>query len=307
MSTKTRRIISLLLLLIMLPCFTLSSSAMTPSEPTHIQSSRSYGVIFPSECGVVIEGQTITYDIPTLPVIDTEAMVVEEYTGSVTTEYTLYNPTESEMRLSVVLPLSKIPSYDYGYTEPDVEKYTVATDGVAVDGFAPLNTPSDDRICVEYGYEIVIPPLSRVVHTVTAPIYPKVETAYEPPTYFYEYSFYEENAAMFSGEITVNINTTYHIIPNEYYAFEKTDDGYSLTMPASESFDDGTGYIAGGVYFTLCESEDPENVQKTLFANSVVFIVLIILLSPLITVFAVIYSIISGIVSTLSGFLGFFV
>jgi hypothetical protein len=62
-------------------------------------------------------------------------------------------------------------------------------------------------------------------------------------------------------------------------------------MPPSESFDDGTGYIAGGVFFTLCESENPEIVEST----SVLEILLVILI-PLVLISLIIYSIIAGVV-----------
>ena len=460
MKPNTKKLISVLLLFVMLPCFVLPSAAMSPSPPTNIVGGMSYGGKISTESGVVIENQTITYDISTFPTFDSEAMVVEEYTGSVTTEYTLYNPTDSKVDVKLYSPFSKSANYYsnfgdeitkysisidgssgtitlrhgyYDYSDPyesitnildeftenefvspdlPVTKYTFKQTGIEEEGAYlafdlnilsfnkssfffdldvekrlqkqstyrlsmpaveneetfdmlvigdPLTTPpiwnvyqnklvndasmaegkielvghetmtlldylltfrdpsleiSDvdwynmavvgiQRYMMErYGFysmknirmdgfivgsiyfcDLSILPGERATVRITAPIYPEIETNYDPPTFFYQYDLYTDNAQLFSGNITVNINTPYYIIPNEFYAFEKTNEGYSLTMPASESFDDGTGYIAGGVFFTLCEAEEPKNISQNTLSNLLgVLIVVFIILLPVIIV-----------------------
>lgn len=461
MKPNIKKLISLLLLFVMLPCFVLPSAAMSPSPPTNIVGGKSYGGKVSTESGVVIENQTITYDISTFPTFDSEAMVVEEYTGSVTTEYTLYNPTDSKIDVKLYSPFSKSANY-YGNFGDEITKYSISVDGSSgtitlrhgsydysnpyrtitniLDEFAesefvspdlpvtkytfkqtgieeegaylafdfdrillgrncfcfnvkaemksqtkntyrismpavengetfdifvigdPLTTPPiwnvyqnklvNDASMAEgkielvghetmtlldylltfrdpsleisdvdwynmafmdietimmhhYGYyymgylqdrlindvnsiyfcDLSILPGERATVRITAPIYPEIETNYDPPTFFYQYDLYTDNAQLFSGNITVNINTPYSIIPNENYAFEKTDEGYSLTMPASESFDDGTGYIAGGVFFTLCEVEEPTNISQSASSDLLgVLIVVFIILLPVIIV-----------------------
>lgn len=461
MKPNIKKLISVLLLFVMLPCFVLPSAAMTPSPPTNIVGGKSYGGKISTESGVVIENQTVTYNISTFPTFDSKAMVVEEYTGSVTTEYTLYNPTDSKIDVKLYSPFSHNGKH-YFNSDPEISKHSVSVEGAignvalrhsynnyndpheistsiqdeyiesefvspdlpvtkytfkqtgieeeeaylafdfdrillgrncfcfnvevekksqnkntyrismpavengeTFDIFVigdPLTTPPvlnvyqdkpwygtvtaegnieligqesmtlldylltfrdpsleisdvdwynmaimdiEPILIRHYGYyymgylqdrlindvnsiyicDLSILPGERATVRITAPIYPEIETNYDPPTFFYQYDLYTDNAQLFSGNITVNINTPYSIIPNENYIFEKTDEGYSLTMPASESFDDGTGYISGGVFFTLCEVEEPRNISESVWSNLLgVLIVVFIILLPVIIV-----------------------
>ena len=80
------------------------------SPPTLYQGSRSTGTHMPIESDIVIEKQAITFDISEFPKEHTTEEYVG-YDGTVTTEYTIYNPTDSEITFRAALPFSLIPDY----------------------------------------------------------------------------------------------------------------------------------------------------------------------------------------------------
>ena len=136
-------------------------------------------------------------------------------------------------------------------------------------------------------YEITLAPGERVVNTINVPIYPSIETEYNPYTYQYSYILFQGNAEMFTGKINVNINTPYYLIDGD--GFEKTDGGYSMTMDAMETLSDGSSVIYDRFEFTLCESENPEEIGKDGLT------ILAILLLPIILVITVVNAISTGI------------
>lgn len=265
MTAKSRKIISILLLTFMLPCFILPTSATAPSEPTQLHGAASFGILFEEESPIVIEKHTVTYNIPELPTYD-EDNNVSNCEGNVVTEYLLYNPTQVEVTITAILPMSTTPYYLSPTEQQEDSLYTVTINGERLnDEILSLKNIenyhevySEENFYNGYIYEITLSPGERVKTAVTAPIYPSIETAYEPATYFYIYSFPYVNADMYTGDVEVKLNTPYCIIPNEYHNFEKIDGGYSYDFLAKEDFSDGTGYISGGFFFTMCEVENPE-------------------------------------------------
>ncbi len=445
------KIIAIILLCFMLPCFIIPSSAMAPLPPTEIFGKRSFGVRFPTDAGLIIENQTVSFDLSDPSVYDSKEEIVD-YRGSVTTDYTLYNPTDKPVTLKLGYILNRFPNDTTGESRIEREKYRILIDGEEITPelrhgiyYAPYSPDDDfseiihdelinDEFCspnmtvtkytfrqsdvekdyagigfvvssnkisgrclylgdkvhdarennnlfsfkipaVENGetfdiyvfgeeldsvpswrvytsvredtmasgkielvsketlnlydyllsyydpslgisendffnmeaaqislrikkdfryitfedlkssfadtavagyvYEITIAPGERVHHTITAPVYPTVETAMNPETFYYAYDFYPENAEMFSGKINININTPYYIISNnDYYSFEKTENGYSLTLSPIEQNEDGFGTVHGGVFFTLCESENPETKDNDM---GPVFVIIILI------------------------------
>ena len=123
-----------------------------------------------------------------------------------------------------------------------------------------------------YIYNITIEPGARVTNTLTGPIYPHIETRYDPYTYSYEYLLFHGNADMFTGQINVKVDTPYYLLGDN--GFVKTDNGYSLTLNAKDTIDENSGVTYGGIRFTLCESENPEEVKNN---NSTGWLMLLIL------------------------------
>lgn len=89
-----------------------------------------------------------------------------------------------------------------------------------------------------YEYEITIPPHEEIVNTVTAPIYPDLDTQYHECKYTYLLSPAQTWADF--GSLEVVVNTPYYLRDNDN--FEKTENGYKA------SFD---GLPDGELNFTL--------------------------------------------------------
>lgn len=455
MKKSAKIVISVLLLFAIIPIATVPSSAMTPLPPTVLLGNHARGTRFPTESGILIENQSITYNLSELPDYEDDS-ATDRYSGSVTTEYSLYNPTEQDITLKLSYIMDRAPGESYyteretevskyslmingetvqpsvrhglflvyqstkeaslfdiiqdeyiddGYCGPDmtITKYTFKQSGVteehaklgfnihrddsygrcfylgkdsytssriantvglrmpavengstfevyvfgndlddfpewtvytayydesettegkieligketlsfseyvfsyydtelgisevdffnmaagemstcinSAEGLAPLDKLHNsfkDFAVTGYIYEITIPAGERLVHTAVAPAYPTIETAMEPRTYEYNYDFYTENAIMFTGNIDIKIITPYYLINNDHYAFEKTEDGYSLSLTPIEKIDEYSHATHGGVFFTLCESENPEKVETNFGALVIILIIILI-------------------------------
>ena len=450
---KRKSLIAALVLFTLLPMTILPSSAMTPIPPSLLDGAAYSSAQMPSESGVVIENQSVTFDLGNFPDInDTDG--AKKYSGTVTTEYTLFNPTDTEITLRVAYPIADTPTYLYGidaksdaalhsitvnnekinpelrygidydvyssnyshlgsiisdeyisnefcspemtvtkytfkqtgvkqsgaYIGFDVKKYGQLTgsciylgeyanawdvnydyrrfhiiagengstfdmyvfgkdlgslpkwkiykdfhlrDGDEIDGkieFVSKETTTfseyvsnyyDESLGISeldwfnmaateigtaikseqvytplYGlrggflsyrakgfiYDITIAPGARVTHTITGPIYPHIETKFNPYTYSYEYNLFYPNADMFTGQINVKVNTPYYMLEGK--DFTRTDGGYSLTLNAKDKIDGNSEVTYGGINFTLSESENPEEVKNN---NSTGWLILLIL------------------------------
>ena len=438
---KCKSLIAALILFTLMPMTVLPSSAMTPLPPTLLDGAAYSGAQMPSESGVIIENQSVTFDIGDFPDID-DTDGAKKYSGSVTTEYTLFNPTDKEITLKIAYPVADMPTYlysidaksdaslhsitvngekidaelrhclDYSIYDSDnsnfrsiisdeyisnefcspemtVTKYTFKQSGIKQSGayigfdvkkygeltgsciylgeyahawdvkdgyrrfhiiagengstfdmyvfgkdlgslpkwkiYKNLHLRDGDEIegkiefvsketttfleyvsgyydeslgiseldwfnmaATEIGtaikndqvytsisglrdgfkslrakgfiYDITIEPGARVTNTLTGPIYPHIETRYDPYTYSYEYLLFHGNADMFTGQINVKVDTPYYLLGDN--GFTKTDDGYSLTLNAKEKIDENFDVIQGGINFTLSEFENPKEVKK---------------------------------------------
>lgn len=99
-----------------------------------------------------------------------------------------------------------------------------------------------------YEYEITIPPHQSIVNTVSAPVYPSVNSAYEPPIFSYAYLLSPASTWASFGKLEIIINTPYYVTESSIDGFARTTDGYSLTI-------DGLPDVE--LEFTLSTSETP--------------------------------------------------
>ena len=100
-----------------------------------------------------------------------------------------------------------------------------------------------------YEYEVVYPPKQTVDNSVTAPIYPSIEVAYEPPIYEYKYLLSPAELWSDFGDMEIRINTPFYMTDCSMKGFEKTENGYILVREGlpGEEFE-----------FVLSESENPK-------------------------------------------------
>lgn len=141
----------------------------------------------------------------------------------------------------------------------------------------------EERYYVSCGfiYEITIEPGERVETTMDAPIYPSIETKYEPHTYDYHYYLFVPQAEMFTGKINVTVNTPHYMTFNGHNEFTKTENGYSLTLDAVYVESEYLTSFPGSVFFTLCEVESPEVVEQTNIGLGILMILALIMYGAL--------------------------
>lgn len=469
---KRKSLIAALVLFTLLPMTVLPSSAMTPIPPSLLDGAAYSGAQMPSESGVVIENQSVTFDLGDFPLIR-DAEGAKKYSGTVTTEYTLFNPSDTEITLRVAYPIADTPTYLYGidaksdaalhsitindkkinpelrygvdydvyssnyshlgsiisdeyisneFCSPDmtVTKYTFKQTGVKQSGayigfdvkkygqltgsciylgeyanawdvnydyrrfniraiengstfdmyvfgkdlsslpkwtvykdfgvndgeeiegkieFVSKETTTfsefvsgyydeslgineldwynmaatdigttikNDQVYTSLSelrngflsyrakgfiYDITIAPGERVTHTLTGPIYPDIETKYEPYTYLYDYILYYRNAEMFTGQINVKVNTPYYLLGDN--GFTKTDGGYSLTLNAKDTIDENSEVTYGGINFTLSESENPEEIKDN--STGLLLMLILFVLLPIGLLIEVVESVVKAV------------
>ena len=101
-----------------------------------------------------------------------------------------------------------------------------------------------------YEYEITIPAGETVVNTVTAPIYPALNTRYEPPIYAYTYLLSPAKTWADFGKLDIIVHTPYFMTESGGdFSFEKTGTGYQTSLD---------GLPDGELTFTLSESAKPK-------------------------------------------------
>lgn len=126
LSNGFKSIIAALILFTLMPMTVIPSSAMTPLPPTYLDGSNASGAEMPEGSAVVIENQSITFNLADFPAVNEAG----SYSGNVQTEYTLFNPTDSEITLKIAYPLAETPTYYYGTNDTlELAKYSVMING----------------------------------------------------------------------------------------------------------------------------------------------------------------------------------
>ncbi len=471
-TNRIKGLIAAIILFAIMPLSIIPSSATPALPPTYLNGRDYYDAQVSNESEIIIENQSITFDIKDFPPLQNYEKS-KDYKGSVTTEYTLFNPTDSEVTVKVAHPINSIPSYYYSENDSEPTKHSIFINGKRIEtelryyvnvsneyeidllsiisdeyinnefcgpnmsvtkyvfkqsgvnqqnayagfdidkekyfgscfyikepetnSFSPFSSTKrvtmsagengstvevyvlgkepdqmpewkfyskftgakdsviegsmelvsketstflefvSERYNESFGiseidyfnifatiagnlikngtvftsnfgykngfkysrercfiYDITIPPKERVVNTINAPIYPSIETGYEPHVYEYTYLLHQANAKMFTGQINVKVNTPYYMLQGK--GFEKTDYGYSLTMNPMDSISENTTVIHGGIFFTICESEAPEEVEQKGSGNwAILLIPIMIILLPFILIKNVVTFISNGI------------
>lgn len=98
-----------------------------------------------------------------------------------------------------------------------------------------------------YQYEIVLEPKQRVVNAVTAPMYPAINSDYEPPIFKYTYLLSPARTWKEFGNLDIVINTPYYLIESNQ-DLQYNNPGYEVHL---------TGLPEGELVFTLCSDPNP--------------------------------------------------
>jgi len=102
-----------------------------------------------------------------------------------------------------------------------------------------------------YEYEITLEPGERVMNAVAAPVYPSIDSSYEPPVYEYTYLLSPAKTWAEFGNLDIVIKTSFYMLENEDY--EKTGEGYTLSL---------TGLPEGELSFKLSADENPSRPSR---------------------------------------------
>ena len=81
-----------------------------------------------------------------------------------------------------------------------------------------------------YEYEITIGPGEYLTNTVTAPVYPGVNTGASPNEYSFVYLLSPASGFKSFGNLEIIINTSYDMEQSNLEGFEKTDSGYRMNL-----------------------------------------------------------------------------
>lgn len=120
-----------------------------------------------------------------------------------------------------------------------------------------------------YQYEITLEPKQRIVNTVTAPIYPSIDSSYEPAIFEYTYLLSPAKTWKEFGNLDIVIKTPYYLIENSIEGFEYKNPGYELhltRLPEEE------------LVFTLCSEEKTISTIRN-HLNPIPFMVLAIIIA----------------------------
>ena len=121
---KIRRIIAFLLLIFMLPCFVIFTSAN--SAQMNWNGRDESGVLcVDGESPIVIEHETLTFDLADFPNYTHFDPVNDNYNGKVSAEYTFYNPSDMTITAVLAFPIGdSFQSYAYNYSD-----YSITVNG----------------------------------------------------------------------------------------------------------------------------------------------------------------------------------
>ena len=108
---------------------------------------------------------------------------------------------------------------------------------------AEVDLDVSDKLMRWYQYEITLEPKQRIVNAVTAPIYPSINSDYEPPIFEYTYLLSPAKTWKEFGNLDIVINTPYYLIKNNIEGFKYKNPGYELHL---------TGLPEEELVFTLC-------------------------------------------------------
>ena len=106
-----------------------------------------------------------------------------------------------------------------------------------------------------FTYELTFAPGQRIVNEVTVPMYPSIDSNYEPSVYGYTYLLSPASTWSEFGTLDIRINTPFYMVGEQPLAFEKTDSGYTVSLD---------GLPEGELEFNLSTVAEPEEPKMDL-------------------------------------------
>ncbi len=302
MKSKAKAIIATLTLLLMLPFMMIPASATEPLPSPVIRGDKSSGIINATpDSEICIDSQKVIFNLTDYPHTRDFGAYKE---STVVTEYTLINPTDSPDEVIIALPMGM--NIEYG--KCDLNRFELKINGEARESetryrlnkvgdytdyfgqydFTDIDLSGSTSNGLHEGYapwrlyEISLDPGEKASVTLTAPVYPDVNTRYDPYTYFYSYYFSPYTGWKGYGSVDVVINTDYYIANSFHDSFTKTESGYELHIDSLFTrIDDQSSSIKNAVEFELCSVEIHEAVEKEPDNSGIgILIILMLIIMP---------------------------
>ncbi|MBR4836240.1 MAG: hypothetical protein IKU99_04430, partial [Clostridia bacterium] len=278
------------------------TSATEPLPNPVISGDKSSGIINATpDSEICIESQVVTFNLTDYPHTSDFSQYKE---SNVITEYTLVNPTDSTEEVIIALPMGM--RIEYG--KCDLDRFELKINGEAIESetryrlnqvgdythyfgqydFTDIDISSSTSNGLHEGYapwrlyEISLDPDERATVTLTAPVYPDVNTSYSPYTYFYSYYFSPYVGWKGYGSVDVVINTDYYIANAFHDSFTETEDGYQLHIDSLlTKIDAQSSSIKAAVEFELCSVEIHEAVKEEPDNSGIgILIILMLIIMP---------------------------
>ena len=155
------------------------------------------------------------------------------------------NTTLKEFLLQGYDPSSEILDYDWYNAMVTALNYFEWEHGAIHS--TEIGFDISDRLMRWYEYDISIGPGETIVNTVTAPIYPSINSRYEPSIYEYTYLLSPAKTWAEFGTLDIVVNTPFYMIEDGVVlALEQADSGYAAHLD---------GLPEGELTFTLCSEK----------------------------------------------------
>ena len=302
MKTRMKALIAALTLTLMLPFMMIPASATEPLPNPVISGDKSSGVINATpDSEICIDSQKVIFNLTDYPHTRDFGAYKE---SNVVTEYTLVNPTDSRDDVIIALPMGM--NIEYG--KCDLNRFEIKINGEVMESetkyrlndrgdytdyfnghdFTDIDLSGSTSNGLHEGYapwrlyEISLDPGEKASVTLTAPVYPDVNTRYDPYTYFYSYYFSPYNGWKGYGSVDVIINTDYYVTNSFHDSFTKTEGGYELHIDSLYTqIDQQSASIKNAVEFELCSVEIHEAVEKEPDNSGIgILIILMLIIMP---------------------------
>ena len=318
MKSRIKALIAAVTLCLMLPFMMIPTSATEPLPNPVISGDKSSGIINATpDSEICIESQVVTFNLTDYPHTSDFSQYGE---SNVVTEYILVNPTDSQSELIIALPMGM--RVEYG--KCDLDRFELKINGEVIESetkyrdikagdythyfgghdFTDVDLSHSTSNGLNEGYapwrlyEISLDPDEKATVTMTAPVYPDVDTRYSPHTYFYSYYFSPYVGWKGYGSVDVVINTDYFITNSFHDSFTKTESGYELHIDSLlTKIDDQSSSIQNAVEFELCSVEIPEAVEEEPDNSGTVWAIMLLIVMLIAMPFVLIIEFFSGIVN----------
>ena len=318
MKQRTKALVATLTLCLMLPFMMIPSSATEPLPNPVISGDKSSGIINATpDSEICIESQVVTFNLTDYPHTSDFGAYKE---STVVTEYSLVNPTDSPDEVIIALPMGM--RVEYG--KCDLNRFEVKINGEARESetryrlnqvgdyanyfgqydFTDIDLSGSTSNGLHEGYapwrlyEISLDPGERASVTLTAPVYPNVDTRYSPHTYFYSYYFSPYTGWKGYGSVDVVINTDYYISNSFHDSFTKTEGGYELHIDSLfTKIDQQSSAIKNAVEFELCSVEINDVAENCTNNSGTTWAIMLLIVMLIAMPFVLIIEFFSGIVN----------